>query len=1321
MNVAPLWLILRRYWSLAVRCQAPWFVVILASLVAGTVADDERSSQPSSFQARQAVAVLPLPVSDLSHLPLSELLVRHPDVHANAPREAKAATQLESAVKALETIIVAPPRGASLSELHERAMFAYAGLAAYVEDRVAGRTGFGMTDAPAKLAGYRAGVGRHGAALARIASGPVRDRAIYMAAMAAWLDGQADGAAVALSRLTLQGLGVDLYRRAYAVRLLIAAESDQKSQREAARTGLRQAGQQATGVTKLVLQLALAKSLAVNGSRNATPAARQAYRPQLATTGGIVATLPHQLTNEERQAVLAAMIAIWRRGDGDSLVWSRPPFNLVPFADDIGAKAVIERAALAEFAAGRQAQGFAKLESLALSLDGRPERGSIDLRILDLRRLDAERLAKPAIYTTALLRSRGVYSSGTPIGSSEAALARARAILADVEQRHAQYVERVCADAEADGVGLGVRQEAIRLAAELAGLSSDSALQRRLALHQARLLASVGRHREASVRFDQLAAATPRGSEVQRQEAIRLFGQAIRSASIVAGWPEAAPWSQAVGPGDAAARTYLGEIYLRLQAVSAPTYDWLVAAQVGWIERATGLGEQGTARWRQQLGRDPRGNHAAHAAGLLMTEAQAGRRWSEVEALSRLCLGKGLTPLAATGEVVSAAELLAIGLLEGGREALQSGQVKIAVAKLEEYVRVFTRHPRHDVGIYLLAFAYRHAGRHPDAVAALRQLVDSHPNSVYMAQALLAGGDWAAPMGLEDEVLFFHGQYVSRFGAGNQAVRVRRGLVSLHLGQGHYADALTVLHELARRAPSPEATAAAAQILTIEERQGSPERALQVAESVLLNPASGDEARVAALAVKGRLFASTGQVAALRGVESALKIMGSLAAQDALGEVRLALARAQATDLVKSTYNLELTDPSRTLSERYAAFLRVRSAFVQVCQAGTTSACPSAMVQLAQLSLDFAKSIEDIAIQETLDEQAVAAFKSLRQRVMTDAASSAERADNTALSAVQGGATGPGWAESVLWQSAAEFGAAKVSGEAGSGYLQWSRGPGLPQVVQIGGGGAIIGGKAGGYYSAERQSRNPEQRLTAALANGDGEAAISLAKAKLKQQPGDEVSLAKLSVALAETRNYDLAAYYAHLLLKVRPEHPVALNVQGLAVVMAQNPRLKDYRLAEDLFTRAIAAAQDQVAPALNLAALRLELGNAKGAYLAYQTAASRCLRCSVALMGAGVSASRAGLSDEAKAAFTAVLSQEPNQPVALYNLALLARTAYRDPAAAEGYLTQLLRGPLREGRSVAAPSGLKERAQMLLRSIKAERSPADRRGDRDEDSVLSE
>jgi hypothetical protein len=237
-------------------------------------------------------------------------------------------------------------------------------------------------------------------------------------------------------------------------------------------------------------------------------------------------------------------------------------------------------------------------------------------------------------------------------------------------------------------------------------------------------------------------------------------------------------------------------------------------------------------------------------------------------------------------------------------------------------------------------------------------------------------------------------------------------------------------------------------------------------------------------------------------------------------------------------------------------------------------------------------------------------------------------------------------------------------------------------------------------WVAFRSSRKSAlRRVESWLATGDPEAAMTLARAELSRKPKDRALLSLLATANMMTRRPQLARYYADQLEKHYPGSPEALNVSALATLLVPDVSVADMMKATEMFQRAMDRSSGEVASALNLAGLRLDMGFAPEAKEAYAEAASRCKQCREAVLGLGVAAGRAGDFDGSQRALDYLLRQNSRDPEALYYSAVLSKVGYNDVGKAARYLHQIV-----DNDDVGSES-LRGRARVLLRVLNAGKS----------------
>lgn len=235
------------------------------------------------------------------------------------------------------------------------------------------------------------------------------------------------------------------------------------------------------------------------------------------------------------------------------------------------------------------------------------------------------------------------------------------------------------------------------------------------------------------------------------------------------------------------------------------------------------------------------------------------------------------------------------------------------------------------------------------------------------------------------------------------------------------------------------------------------------------------------------------------------------------------------------------------------------------------------------------------------------------------------------------------------------------------------------------------------FWIALRQDASkPNQQIEGMLGTGEAKTAADMARKRLEKSPGDVATLRILASALALQKNFDLAAYYADEVLKSDPQNGDALNIKGLAFLYTSQSPL-EFKKAAAMFLAAHQAAGTQIAAGLNLGSLYLETGNAKQAENIFSEVKTRCNDCPAALMGYGIASSRAGSYDAAKGAFEKLMSKQPTNGVALFQLALVEKNGFNHKDIAEKHLQKIL-----SDEKFKDPT-LKQRANAVLRSMKAQ------------------
>lgn len=973
--------------------------------------------------------VLPLsaPAFDL---PFLTEATRDPSILNKKPETEGDASRLADELKEFRADLTRA-QGERAAELHEMAYQSAAALAYYFEDVLSGRieSAENRASAPGNLATIRTMVVHHAGQAARLLkSDAAKSRALFHVFATQYAMGQGQAkAADSLAKLAAGKMDSRLKSRAALIAGLYKIDHGSASEKARAETTLKRVVGSLPASGQVAVRLTLARSLAgLNRSGKRVAGSHASYRNHLAAA----AQRAGALAPAHKDMALRAMIGIWRGAEGQGINYASVPFSMKAFAGALDTKAIIERSALQDWAKNNRPNAMKKYQTLSRGLTGNVMRGSIDLRILDMKRSVYVESRDPRPYEAALLAMSKAYLDPGLLGDGQEA--KAKTVAAEVTRRHQVLVHGELARVVRAGVSSSERQKAIRMADAFLSTISDNAEIEDVKAKIAGVYAINKQHGKAVALYKELAET---GNQANAK---KYWALAIRSQTVLAAWSETVPWN-GVKAGSLAEREELLLLYKKFGDADAT--NWFVAAHVGLLEINAGRDDAAYASWSEMLKKDVKGVHAANAAGTMLTAYKKASDWSNLEQLARLAIAGRMQPQY-HGNTVLAVDMLALALLEGGKSALDQGQFAVAVTKLKEFVKNHAAAKNHDEGFFLLATAYRSNSQHPDAIKTLLAFVDRYPKSGYYRQALLNGGDWSSAMAYEENVMFFQNRFVVQFGNDPEAQRIRAGLTELYVGRSLYAEAIGVLSLTARaKVEQSIQTDAMYQIMDLEERHGSMAQAAQAADRLIKDQGASDEAKAQALGLKARIAARDGRFDEVRSIESRLAAYsGGPQGQEALGETRYLLAVSNSKLVTKRYFNLALKDPTTTLKQRFGAFSQVRTSFNRVCEAGTTSFCAPSMHQLARLSEEFMRSIEDIDVQNTLAKEVVDSFNKYKQSVMNDATATAEKSDGRAVHVISEGTTNPDWVQAVLWQNNADWNFERVSGEAGNGYIQWNEG-----------------------------------------------------------------------------------------------------------------------------------------------------------------------------------------------------------------------------------------------------------------------------------------
>ncbi len=232
------------------------------------------------------------------------------------------------------------------------------------------------------------------------------------------------------------------------------------------------------------------------------------------------------------------------------------------------------------------------------------------------------------------------------------------------------------------------------------------------------------------------------------------------------------------------------------------------------------------------------------------------------------------------------------------------------------------------------------------------------------------------------------------------------------------------------------------------------------------------------------------------------------------------------------------------------------------------------------------------------------------------------------------------------------------------------------------------------------QSTQPgRDKLNGLLATGKWQDASEEARRELEKQPGDIGAMSALAAAQAMGRNYEMAGYYAGIILKSNPSHADALNLLGLRWMMGAGNRRQDLDEAISIFRKATESDGTHIAAALNMGYLQLDIGDSQGALESFSLAKTRCGQCFEAEYGAGLAAMRAANWPQAKTTFEGILGRDQSRAAAQYQLAMVMNRGFNDLNKSTDLLQNIVSDP--DGRFKDS-GAVKRAANIMLRRLRA-------------------
>jgi len=959
-----------------------------------------------SLAASQAFALTPvLPLSRPSaEIPMLLEVVRDPDLafeQLGDDAEAKRLiAQCKDDVEALEK---ANPT--QKVQLFEALMKANARLSYFYEDARAGRLPTSERDVAGAIVRHRNEASRYAADLIKTRGGD-QGQAYYIIGINQISAGDAGGFTTLTK--TRKTLGKDRTLRIDFLSLLKSRAKDTPAMRKALTQYMARLGASGQVAGNLFLAKIGTKLPDVGAS--------------LAKVGKAATRLP----KADRENTISYAVQLWGAKNRGRIDYAKLPFDLKGHGDLPVARAVKERIVLA---ANNRTMG--PVLSFYRSII-EVNRGTLLLaplldRILDIEEASAGASKVYTSYEKSLISALEMTSDKNALGRGQEA--SAQATRTQIANRYKTFVTTMIIASKRSNATRPLRSQTITILNTFLASGAIPAEKQMFRTELGRIYALNNQHAEAVKTFMDLKR------ESNGPKAQEFLLAAMASQRELADWPVTAPWN-GVPKKNTPARTILASMYEERFGV---TNNWDDLAHHGLLLMNVNNGTKAFQVWTKNLEKNPQGQHAQLAAGMMMAAYQSGRSWEKLEDIARLAIKARLRPVFGN-KTLDAVAMLGDALFEGGREHFAQKRFGPASEKLAEFTKKYKSDKRRVEAMFVLAKAYHNDRKHPISIETLLALVNEYPNSPYEHDALLFGGDWTVPMAWEDQTIFFYQKFVERFVKDPKTPAIRMSLIELYMGRELYGNAvrLHAAHAEDARVSKTERVNSALSIMAIEERYGDAKYALWGAAKA--REISKEDPLIVARVVSfdARRAAKSADYNKIRQIEATLSKLNvnERGVVESLAQLRYLLAEKQGEETKQQIFNLAQTDPMKTLTAQYAIFQKTQAAYDRVCSIGSTSYCGLAMLRLSETTRDSLASIENLSIAQTLDEKSVRSFENQKLGIITALSKSASRAEAIALGISEKGETTPEGSQEIVVNSS-DSTLERSHGATGSGYIQW--------------------------------------------------------------------------------------------------------------------------------------------------------------------------------------------------------------------------------------------------------------------------------------------
>lgn len=732
----------------------------------------------------------------------------------------------------------------------------------------------------------------------------------------------------------------------------------------------------------------------------------------------------HKLSTADRNNLFIEMLSIWNRIEKRSTNWASPPFNIKPFSDSKAMLALIERKALYHLGRKQNSKALKIYEALSGEFINTTTMVEIDTRILNLKKKYSRNLLD---YESTLINYQDKYRNLSVANIDTTSMKRR------IEADHRSLIYGSLKKASGRKASNQFRQDSIAATERYLQIYKiDHAEKIRLQEKIAAVHVAAGNRAIAVQIYVKLK------NELQDERSKSKFrGLAIQHQSILASWPtKNAPWL-GFKPTQSNEREYLATLY---SEEITKQKNWRNASHLGLLYTDLGRGAEAFSLWTEMIDASPRAKEAALASGYMSQAFVATKSWDELESISRLVLKRRIQPKH-RGKNLNPRSLLADALFNGGKSHFSNQAFKKASQKLSEFVRDNNKDSRIPEAYYFLGQSYHFSKAHVASIETMMTLVTDYPESKYSKEALVLGSQWSMPMAFEDQSMFFSQEFINRHQKDPRVKEHRQHLIELYKARQLYGNAARIYQDISldETETKENQIAATLSFIEIEERYGDEKQArwgLKRMEDLSPNDPYVQSKQYA---FDVRLALEDNDLAKIKRLEHKLSQIPSSEPEviEATAQARLIIARSSIEKDTNKELNISLENPYKTLKKKYDDFTSSTEKLRNVCDAGTSSYCAKAMLELSELCLETLKEIDDITLPQTLSSTEVDRFENLKLSFIDKLTDTAKDADNAALGLSDNGATTPDTARQVYWNNYEEWDHEADNPSSGNGYIQW--------------------------------------------------------------------------------------------------------------------------------------------------------------------------------------------------------------------------------------------------------------------------------------------